>query len=711
MYFTKTDGEVPVGILKPGDEAGESINQPANNNGGQKSVRFEDPPTEEEINPFPAIVANQEAEIYAAGEIAEAALPPDPDPDPDPGPDGPDEPVIVDPPNPEFTEVRRSSRVVNPTVRLIETCKAVIDVPELLSNPERNYYSALLDNEPELCLLGAALGGGFQNTAELRPMKYGPAMEGADKLNWSKAVDEEYERMVEHGVFQPVPRSEVPAGAKIITSTWAMKKKSNGTFRARVNGRGYEQVDGEHYDEDSIASPTVNITSFRIVLVLMLMMNGYAHLVDVNGAFLLGGWEKDPVTNEERKVYMEIPEGFHKFFGTENLVLRLLKTIYGTKQAAKRFWLFLLGVLRVLGFEYNRADPCVYFKWTAAGLVIWLSWVDDCLCVGPKSEVLKAKSGLTGRLKCDDAGEMKEYVGCKIQIDRNLRSAKITQPVLIQSLSDEFELDLSKKHRTPAVPNLTLQKTEDGPKLDEKDQSLYRKGVGKLIHMMRWSRPDVLNATREVSRFGQGANPAQAQALTREMEYCVQTPERGLLLKPTGVWDGKDKSYKFVVKGVSDSEFAKDIATRRSVGGHTVYLCGAPVMLTSKMQRIVAASVTEAELIEGCDCAQDMMYVMRLMTYMKLQVELPMLLYMDNQGAIDIINNWSSTGRTRHMDTKVKFARELKEANIMKFVWVPTKENETDTQTKNLHGPDFEKCNAKYVGVDKYSSGGQTGVS
>ena len=93
---------------------------------------------------------------------------------------------------------------------------------------------------------------------------------------------------------------------------------------------------------------------------------------------------------------MEIPEGFREFFAKSDLVLLLLKTIYGTKQAAKRFWLFLLGVLRVLGFTYNRADPCLYFKWTAAGLVIWLSWVDDCLCVGPKAEVMKAKNGLTG---------------------------------------------------------------------------------------------------------------------------------------------------------------------------------------------------------------------------------------------------------------------------------------------------------------------------
>ena len=80
------------------------------------------------------------------------------------------------------------------------------------------------------------------------------------------------------------------------------------------------------------------------------MMNGYSHLVDVNGAFLLGGWEKDSVTNQEREVFIEIPEGFRQFFPKQDLVLLLLKTICCNKQAAKRFWLFLLGAFRVLRF-------------------------------------------------------------------------------------------------------------------------------------------------------------------------------------------------------------------------------------------------------------------------------------------------------------------------------------------------------------------------
>jgi hypothetical protein len=60
-------------------------------------------------------------------------------------------------------------------------------------------------------------------------------------------------------VWSPVPKSEVPQGAKILTSTWAMKKKSNGIYRARRNARGFEQFPGVHFDPKSIAAPVVSM--------------------------------------------------------------------------------------------------------------------------------------------------------------------------------------------------------------------------------------------------------------------------------------------------------------------------------------------------------------------------------------------------------------------------------------------------------------------
>ena len=49
-------------------------------------------------------------------------------------------------------------------------------------------------------------------------------------------------------MFDVVKLKDVPSGVKMLTITWAMKIESNGTYRARLNVRGYEQEDGEHYD-------------------------------------------------------------------------------------------------------------------------------------------------------------------------------------------------------------------------------------------------------------------------------------------------------------------------------------------------------------------------------------------------------------------------------------------------------------------------------
>jgi hypothetical protein len=106
-----------------------------------------------------------------------------------------------------------------------------------------------------------------------------------------------------------------------------MKKKANGTIRARLNARGYEQVDGEHYDENAKAAPVVNEATIRIVLILMIMTDWHAEAVDVKGAFLHGEFEKG------RRIYMEVPQGFEEYY-PPNTVLLLKKTLYGTKQAA-----------------------------------------------------------------------------------------------------------------------------------------------------------------------------------------------------------------------------------------------------------------------------------------------------------------------------------------------------------------------------------------
>jgi hypothetical protein len=89
-------------------------------------------------------------------------------------------------------------------------------------------------------------------------------------------------------VWEKVPREVIPKGSKILTSTWAMKKKANGTYCARLNAGGYKQVAGRHYNENLIAAPVTSDTTIRIIIMLLLMANWYGELLDVEGAFLHG---------------------------------------------------------------------------------------------------------------------------------------------------------------------------------------------------------------------------------------------------------------------------------------------------------------------------------------------------------------------------------------------------------------------------------------
>ncbi len=123
-------------------------------------------------------------------------------------------------------------------------------------------------------------------------MTYNEAINGPDGECWKAEVENEYQRMVKCKVFEHVLIADLPQGTKIIDSVWAMKKKSNGTLRGRINGREFKQVEGQHYDGTTISLLVTNAATIRIVLILMVMAKMIAHVVDVKGAFLHGDFAR-----------------------------------------------------------------------------------------------------------------------------------------------------------------------------------------------------------------------------------------------------------------------------------------------------------------------------------------------------------------------------------------------------------------------------------
>ena len=106
---------------------------------------------------------------------------------------------------------------------------------------------------------------------------------------------------------------------------------------------------------------------------------------------------------------------------------------------------------------------------------------------------MKSRS-IDGAIRWATRGGGKVY-----SVKRKGSKLKFTQPVLLQSFSDKFEMP-SQKYNTPAIPGTVLIPGTEAERLSAKEATKYRSGVGKLMHMMQYSRPEIYNAVGDCSR-------------------------------------------------------------------------------------------------------------------------------------------------------------------------------------------------------------------
>jgi hypothetical protein len=235
--------------------------------------------------------------------------------------------------------------------------------------------------------------------------------------------------------------------------------------------------------------------------------------------------------------------------------------------------------------------------------------VDDLLTIGKPSVVTKAKNDMMHQFECDDVGKIQEFLGNKIEIDNVSKTTKFTQPVLLQSLKDEFVLKKGKVKLPATAGSILSYKGEGVQYLTPDKQHDFRSGVGKLLHLSKWSRPDIKNSVQELlCGMTQGTEEAY-EAMQQVMAYCMATPSRGLLLTPEGQWSGCEDE-ELIIKGMSDTTYTSNYDTRCSVMGHTTFLNGMLIIVCSKMHQYVDLSVTESKLGGATETAQDMLFAM-----------------------------------------------------------------------------------------------------
>ena len=362
----------------------------------------------------------------------------------------------------------------------------------------------------------------------------------------------------------------------------------------------------------------------------------------------------------------------------EDEVLLLNKTLYGLFQAA-RVWLRTLIRFLVThcGFIQSRADPCLLVKLDENRklVVVLIIYVDDCLIVGKLHDVAFAISQIKRRFNIKELGSLKEYVGASFR--RTTNGFEIRQQQLVESMKKQFDIKAGGSWATPAAPGQVLLAGKEKDLLGTQQVQEYRSGVGKLLYLVKLTRPDLASAVRELSKFMDGATMEHYLAMKRVLEFAVATAGSYLQLQPSPEQRGELVAY-------SDSNYASDKGNRKSVSGMAIYYCGTLIGWRSKAQQCTTLSSTEAEYVACSQAATELEFVRQILESMGVNVQLPMTVYVDNTGAIELARNWSTSGRTKHIDVRFHYLRKLVEQGMMELKFVRSENNTADIFTKNL---------------------------
>jgi hypothetical protein len=136
----------------------------------------------------------------------------------------------------------------------------------------------------------------------------------------------------------------------------------------------------------------------------------------------------------------------------------------------------------------------------------------------------------------------------------------------------------------------------------------YRALVGAFLWIAWCTRPDILFAITYLLRFSTYATKIRWDALIRVLRYLKTTVEIPFVLKLTNT--SKDKCNVTII---ADSDWAHDIADRKSFSGSCVIVDGALINFITAQQPTVSTSSTEAEYISTSDACRKGLYFRNLL--------------------------------------------------------------------------------------------------
>ena len=274
--------------------------------------------------------------------------------------------------------------------------------------------------------------------------------------------------------------------------------------------------------------------------------------MDVKTAFLNGDLEEE--------IYMSQPDGYAQK-GQEHKVCKLLKSIYGLKQASRSWNLKFDETIKSYGFQQSIDEACVYKLIKEKSVVFLVLYVDDILLIGNNVKILSdVKKWLAEQFQMKDLGNASYVLGIQIIRDRNKRQLALSQASYIDKIIERFSMQNSKKGLMPTRHGINLSKLQC-PKTPQEEENMrrvpYASAVGSLMYAMLCTRPDICYAVGVVSRFQSTPGPEHWIAVKHILKYLRRTRDYML------VYSGGNLD----LLGYTDSDFQGDKDSRKSTSG------------------------------------------------------------------------------------------------------------------------------------------------
>jgi hypothetical protein len=257
-----------------------------------------------------------------------------------------------------------------------------------------------------------AFAAEVSNAEALEPKSLAEARKQPDWPLWEKAIEEELETLRAAGTWEVV---DAPVGVNVVGSKWVIRAKKDAAgnvihYKTCLVAQGFSQVPGVDYFD--MFAPVARLASICTVLVVAAAEDYETGQIDIKAAYLNGE------LTEEEVIYMKQAPGYEvKGEDGKVKVLRLWKSLYGLKQAGRRWYQKLVLIMTKLGFLRCEGDQAVFYRRCKKTnvLIVVLVHVDDCSIVG-KTKVLVArfKVEIAKFVDITDMGELHWILGIEV---------------------------------------------------------------------------------------------------------------------------------------------------------------------------------------------------------------------------------------------------------------------------------------------------------